>query len=110
MALLDFLILHWPFIAFGLIAGLLTKLGKATVFSAERARAHRGWWWGRKWLPAIPVGLGALVGLIPGMPASAGVETVAAKCLYFACSGVLCVYLYTLIQRRMKERTELGER
>ena len=61
-------------------------------------------WWMRKTLPLHPVVYGVILGIIPGMPASPGVESIAAKCLYFAGAGILSTWIFSLAKQLLKKR------
>lgn len=99
---------HWPFLAFSLICAVVIQVAKATIWTKARAE-HRGrgagfFWWGRKTLPLHPVVVGALLGLIPGAPGSAGVETPAALSLYYALAGLVSTWLFAVIKGLAKQR------
>lgn len=111
------LLAHWPFLTAALIFAAAGQVAKGAVFTREAIRARMpGWqghalWWGRKTLALHPVAVGALVGLIPGIPTSPGVPgTLAASCLYFAGAGIFSTFGFSVLKGLLKQRgIELGE-
>ena len=104
---MDIIISHWPFMAFALIVAVTVQVLKATVWTmrrAEKGKARGFFWWGRKTLPLHPVAVGCLVALIPGIPASEGVATLAAKMLYYAASGLTATWIFAVIKSLAKRR------
>lgn len=83
---------HWPFLAACVIFYAIGEVMKKTV-TKEMAKKKKWAWYFRRTLPLHPMLGGIVVGLIPGMPASAGVETIAGKCLYFALAGATCSWV-----------------
>lgn len=107
--LLELVLSHWPFIVFTLVAAMVVQIFKAAVWTAERAEgkgAKAGFfWWMRKTLPLHPVVLGALFGLIPGLPLSQGVEhTMATSAMYYAAAGLTSTWAFSVLRGLAKKR------
>lgn len=100
----DYLLPHWGFVAYALVAAFLGELCKRRWFTREHALtsewAHRL----RRTLPLHPVLLGGLLGYLPGMPAGPGVVGGTARSLYFALSGVLSTFLYDVVVQWLRDR------
>lgn len=101
---------HWPFVVAALIFASVGQTMKRTVFTWERIGDGIGWrrrlmWWARKTLPLHPVAIGALLGLVPGIPTSPDVPaTTAAACLYYAGAGVVSTWVFDLMRGLLKTR------
>jgi len=106
------LLVHWPFVIVALICAVLVQILKGTIYTKVNIIKYKKstpWfgeflWWMRKTLPLHPVLYCAWLGLIDGMPASPGVETVAAKCLYFAAAGICSTWMFGLLKQLLKKR------
>lgn len=101
---MDTLLEHWPFILTALVFGGVGQAVKQTLWTKANAKKHTICWWGRKTMPAHPVVLGVLLGLVPGMPASPGVETTAAVALYYAGAGMFSTWGFALLKGFAKKR------
>jgi len=103
---------HWPFLAAMLFFAVLTQVLKGTVFTQENVVKYKTKkhvlgeliWWGRKSLPLHPVIFGMGLGFIPGVPVSAGVETIAAKVFYFAFAGLVSTWAFAVVKSLAKKR------
>jgi len=106
------LLVHWPFLGASLIFAVLVQILKGIVYTKDNILKYKksapAWgeflWWMRKTLPLHPAIYGALIGLIPGIPASPNVETVAAKCLYFAAAGICSTWIFGILKQLAKKR------
>lgn len=106
---ITFLLSHWPFIAFAVICVGLAQAEKGLFLTKKRIEGGNkltaSWlWWARKTLPLHPAIWGVIVGLVPGMPASEMVTTVAGKCLYFAGAGAASTWLFAIAKGIAKQR------
>lgn len=94
---------HWPGIAWALFVLVSGQIAKAALWTEERAKpgAPGSKWWalGRSTLALHPALLGIGIGILPGMPASPAVVTVAAKCLYFAAIGACTAWAFRVAQK-----------
>lgn len=98
MKLLDVLN-HWAFYASSIIIYIIQETIKGVFFSEEQWTKPAGW---RTLLkrtsPILPVILGGLLGLIPGIPAPGLIQVdLAARVLYFGASGVVSAWIYKVI-------------
>lgn len=94
---------HWPFVAAALIFGLFGATMKRVV-SKELAAKSRAAWVFRATMPLHPIVAGIGLGLIPGMPVSPGVDTAAARALYFAFAGVSSTWVYEALRHWARSR------
>lgn len=110
MQLLEqYIIPHWPFIVMCLAAALVVQVFKGAVWTAKRAEgkgAKAGFfWWMRKTLPLHPVVACALIGLIPGLPLSQGMEyTVATAVLYYGAAGLMSTWAFNVVKGLAKKK------
>lgn len=100
---------HWPFIAFALMAATVTQVFKGTVWTAAHAKGRGAiagfYWWGRKTLPLHPVLVGAVFGLIPGLPLSTGMtHTLATAALYYGAAGLASTWAFSIVKSMAKRR------
>lgn len=105
---------HWPFVATALIFATVGQVLKAAVWTQRNflrwrvdepnAVLWRVFWWGRKTLPLHPVGAGALLGLVPAMPTSAGVDSTSGSVLYFAFAGVASTWVFATLKAAAKRK------
>lgn len=110
--ILSQMLTHWPFLAASLIFAVIVQMLKGTCYTKANILKYKQsipWvgellWWMRKTLPMHPVVYGVILGLIPGIPASPGVETVAAKCLYFALAGICSTWIFGILKSIAKKR------
>jgi hypothetical protein len=105
----EYVLAHWPFITFALVAGLTVQVFKAEVWTKRRAEAKGRWqwlfWWGRKTLALHPFVVGALLGLIPGMPTTVpAAESLAGRAVYYAAAGLASCWAFDVIQGLAKKR------
>lgn len=103
----SFLLSHWPFLAYSIISLIVVHVCKGILWTKKNvdvSKVSPAIWWARKTLPLHPVVIGLLVGLIPGVPASAGIEAVAAKCLYFGGAGASSTWIFDVIKGIAKQR------
>jgi len=92
MEYLDVLLPHWPFAAASAVFFSFVKVMKDGPLSASRAQQYRWVRFIRQWfpLPFHPIVAGALLGLVPGVPVSPGVEAwTLGPMLYFAGAGTV---------------------
>jgi hypothetical protein len=105
-----YIIPHWPFYAAVVIFYSVGEVMKKTV-TKEMAKAKKWAWYFRSTLALHPIVGGVFLGLVPGMPASAGFDaTTAGKCLYFAVAGALCSVIVNTVKQWAKNKgLKLGE-
>lgn len=107
--------IHWPFLAFAIVAMLVNQVIKSAVFTKVRAHEKRKgqwfFWWAYKTLPLHPVVAGAIVGTIWRNPEGADPAWPwIAPIFYFALAGTLSVWLYQIIKGLAKKKGfDLGE-
>lgn len=93
------LLTHWPFLAAMASFAVFGRVAKKVIAPGK------GWrWWFHQTMPLHPVVLGVALSFIPGVPASAGAETWAAKALYFALAGVCSTWAYNVVQQLLAKR------
>ena len=98
---------HWPFFAWMLVAMLIGQIVKKTVWTKKNATSKKPiwfWWWGRKTMVLHPVAAGVVLGAFwknPEMadPAWTGVQSMG----YFAMSGALSTWAYELLKNLAKK-------
>lgn len=100
----QYILPHWPLLTVTLALAIFGQVLKGSVFSVDMCKRSRFCWWGRKTLPAHPVLIGLLIGFIPGMPVSPGVEGRASRVLYFMAAGVLSTWAFMLLKQFAKKR------
>jgi len=76
---------------------------KKTI-TKEMATKNKRAWFFRRTLPLHPVLAGIVVGMLPGMPASPEVVTIAEKCLYFALAGATCSWVVNSAKHWARDR------
>lgn len=103
-AITEHVLPHWPFLIGALIFATIGQVMKSTVFGVERCKKSRLFWIGRKTLPLHPVATGLLVGLIPTIPVSPGVEGLAASALYWAGAGLSSTWAFAVVRSLAKKR------
>lgn len=107
-------LVHWPFLAFAIVAMIVNQVVKSAIFTKARAhtkgKAQWFWWWGYKFLPLQPVLAGVIVGFLWRNPEGADPAWPwAAPVFYFALAGTLSVWLYQIIKAIAKKKgIELG--
>jgi hypothetical protein len=104
---------HWPFAAATLILAFVGQVVKGTVWTEANFLKWRMekpnpvlwrfFWWGRKTMPLHPVAVGALLGLVPNIPAGTGIEGRPATMLYFAFAGVMSTWAFALVKAWAKK-------
>jgi len=101
---LDMLLPHWPFFAASAVLYVIVKAMKTGPLSNERAKEVRWVRAIRRWFPLTlhPLAAGALLGLIPGLPVSPGVEGEYGPVLYFAGAGAASVLARNLYKEYKK--------
>lgn len=105
----QYLISHWPFIAFSFVMMIVTQVCKSAVFTKKRAhmkgKAQWFFWWAYKTLPLHPVVAGFIIGAIWRNPEGADPAwPVIASMFYFAVAGGISVWLYQIIKGVAKKR------
>jgi hypothetical protein len=109
--ILALIVSHWPFITVTLAFAILMQTLKGTVYTKTnivKYKKSKPWlgetlWWLRKTM-AIQPAIAALIGIIPGIPASPGVDTIGAKCLYFLAAGIISTWAFAIIKGLAKRR------
>jgi len=102
---------HWPFVAVMLLFAVLMQALKASVYTKAnilKYKKSKPWlgemlWWLRKTMPVQPA-IAWFIGYIPGIPASPGVDTSSAKCLYFLLAGIISTWAFAIIKGIAKRR------
>lgn len=95
-AVTDYVLPHWPFIMMAAILALVGQWMKKLILTEARVEKSRFWLAMQNTMAWHPVLAGALLGLVPGLPVSAGVaDTWAAHSLYFAGAGMASTWLYS---------------
>lgn len=100
----DKLISHWPFFASALVLAMVMQVWKNTVLTEAKVKKSKLVAFGHKTLPLHPVVLGSLLGLVPKIPVSPGIEGWSGKMLYFAAAGVLSTWIFKVIQQWAKKK------
>lgn len=105
---LDLLLPHWPFLTASGVLYVVGRALKAGPLSPARAR-EIGWVRAvRRWfpLPLHPLVAGAMLGAIPGMPVSPGVEIwpVLGPILYYTGAGALSVLGHDIYREWQKHK------
>lgn len=97
--LIEFAIANWTFIAAMLVFASIGMGMKRLV------PAHpKGWRrWFRATMPVHPVIAGALLGLVPTVPAGIEAST-AGRCLYFAMAGVFSTWAYSVVKQLLAKK------
>lgn len=98
----NLVLVHWPFIAWMVVASIVGKVMVGNVFTKARAttkgKLRLLWLWGRRTLPLHPMLAGLVLGLAwqsPEPAVSGGLPSMA----YFAVSGALSLWLFELVTR-----------
>lgn len=102
--ILDFVLAHWPFFSVAFILGALGTQAKKKLWTDELAKKSRAVFWLRLTMPFHPVAVGALIGLIPGMPLGDGVTYPGGAVIYFAGAGVLSTWVYIAALRVIQRK------
>jgi hypothetical protein len=107
--LYEFLLPHWPGVAWLFIAMLITQVEKGALFTKKRAhtkgKAQWFWWWGYKTLALHGAFLGAIVGIIWQNPEGGDPAWPwAASLVYFAFFGGMSVFAYEVLRGLLKKR------
>jgi hypothetical protein len=110
--ILSTIVQHWPFLAATLFFAFLVQTLKGTLYTKQNIVKYKKskpvlgevLWWMRKTLPLHPAVYGWLLGYVPGIPASPGVEAIAAKCLYFAFAGIASTWIFGILKSIAKKR------
>jgi len=94
----DMLLPHWPFFMASAVLYVIVKAMKSGPLSNERAKEVRWVRAIRRWFPLTlhPLVLGGLLGLVPGLPVSPGVEGEYGPVLYFTGAGAAAVLVRNL--------------
>jgi len=105
----EYILPHWPFVVFALIAAVVVQVVKSTIWTKAHADKKGRWqwfyWWGRKTLALHPVAAGALIGLIPGMPVSLdGAASMAGHACYYAAAGLVSCWAFDVVKALAKKR------
>lgn len=100
---LDPILPHWPFLAAMFVFNAIGQVLKRNLFTRD---AKPGSWrhWGYRTLTLHPVAAGIALAFIPGIPASPGIELLAAKALYFATAGVFSTWAYSTLKQVLKKQ------
>jgi len=91
---------HWPFFVMAMILGTAGQVFKTRVWTIERARSSRVFWWIRAFLPFHAPIAGGLIGLVlgaifgEGAPASPGVTGLGMVMMYYAGAGVVSSWIF----------------
>ena len=95
-----FELLHWSFFASALVIAVITKFLKRVIKLLPQNK-----WTKLIYSPRlIPALLGALIGLVPSVPAPEVVDTPGiGAMLYFATAGILSVWVYSLLQKLFED-------
>ena len=101
---MDELLSHWPFVVTALCLATVGQAVKQTLWTKDNAAAFTVCWWGYKTKAAHPVIVGALLGVIPGMPVSPGVAEGSATVLYYAGAGIASTWGFALLKGFAKKR------
>lgn len=99
-----YVIPHWPLLTVTLALALIGQVLKGSLFSREMAQKNVVFWWGRKTLPAHPVFVGMIIGFVPGVPVGPGIDTLAARVMYFMAAGVLSTWAFSIVKQLAKKR------
>ena len=96
----EFALDHWPFVVVAAALAVVGKVMDERVFTYERAR--KGWMrWFRKTMPLHPLLTGLLIGLVPGIPVSEFVDSLAGRCLYFVGAGFCSLGFLSFMTRSL---------
>lgn len=107
--LYEFLVPHWPGIAWLSIAMLITQFEKSALFTRRRAHAQGKaqwfWWWGYKTLALHGAFVGALMGIAWQNPEGADPAWPwMASPVYFAFFGGMSVFAFEAMKGVLKKR------
>ena len=102
-------LVHWPFMAWAIIAAVIGQVMKTAVWTKSRAhtkgKAQWLWWWGYKSLPLHPMASGFLLGVVWQNPEGAEVAwSWIGSAIYFATAGALSVFLYQVVKGLAKKK------
>ena len=95
---------HWPFFAAVIVFMVVGEVMKRAVLTPEHALKSRIVHWLRRTMALHPVASGALLGLLPGVPVSPGIETLAGRMLYFGMAGAVSIWAYHVIDDWAEKR------
>ena len=107
--MLQTVVAHAPFIAAALLLATFGQFFKGTVFTkhnvsgAKSSLVRRLLIWGRKSMPIHPVIIGVMIGHIPNMPLSEGMEhSMIISIMYYGSAGVVSTWVYDVIKNALK--------
>ncbi len=108
--LVEHVLVHWPFISgitFFYITGVFMK---AQVWTKERAftpgKMRNFFHFMRRTMAMHPVITGALIGCIPAVPVSPGIEGFASDVLYWSSSGLCSSFAFHAFASFVKKKTD----
>lgn len=99
-----YLLPHWAFFCAAAVFAVVGEVTKRTLFTKKRAAGNRAIWIGRKTLPLHPVVAAILIGWIPGMPVSAGVEGPMGAIMYYVFAGITSTWVFSVAKAMAKKR------
>lgn len=105
----DFLLPHWPGIAWTVIAAVIGQVMTKHVFtkskSVARGKHQWFWWWARKTLPLHPVAAGFLLGVFWRNPEGADPSWgVIPSAIYFGAFGGASTWVYEAAKGLLEKR------
>ena len=102
----DWIIPHWPFISWCVIAMVVGQVMVKNIFTKKHAETLRPkwlWYWARKTLPLHPVLGGLVIGIFWRDPEPAVMGVVPAMA-YFGVAGALSLWLFEFFSRVAAKR------
>lgn len=102
LALKNYILDHWSFVAAAIVLGFILQWMKLNVCPLERCASSKWRRNMRRVLPLTVMVMGALLGLFTGIPTSVGVTTLSGRVLYFALAGVFASYVFNVIRQFTK--------
>jgi len=98
------LLVHWPFIAFALVLGVVAQILKTQILTRDVVKTSKVIWWIRRVFPLVLILLGGVVGFFwPGDP-SPGVCCTMHKVWYFMASASLSIVGFNAFKQWIKEK------
>lgn len=96
---------HWPWVAgyFGFY--FVGAFMKAQVWTKRRARTSKPFHFMRRTMAMHPVLVGALVGALPSMPVSPGIEYPLGAMLYWCSAGMASSFTFHAFSDYLKKKT-----